>query len=94
MAGRTILTGTVRFVGSVPLASDGKAVAGIPAYHWHTALVGEELMTRSRGVRAGVDARSSTLAVSLAVVETACLGCRSMRWRQGKVHHPGLERGA
>jgi hypothetical protein len=93
MTGRKILTRTAPIVGSLPVAIDCKAVAGILADHWHTALMGEELITRSGDVRAGVNPRSRACSAILAVVVIAFMDCKSMMWRRGKVHHLALARG-
>ena len=93
MTGRTNLTRTALIVGSLPLAIDCKAVAGILADHWHTALMGEELTTHSGSVRAGVNPRSRACSAILTVVVVAFMECRPMMGRHGKVHHLALTRG-
>lgn len=80
-------------VGSLPVAIDCKVVAGSLADHWHTALMWEEPVLRSGDVRATVNSRSRACSATLTVVVTAFVDCRSMRWRQGEVHHLALARG-
>jgi hypothetical protein len=80
-------------VGSLPVAIDCKVVAGSLADHWHTALMGEELVLRSGNVRASVNSRLRACSATLAVVVTAFMGCWSRIWMRGDVHHLALARG-